>query len=136
MNSWCFTGNLGRDAEQIFIPSGESVVEFSVAVKSGFGKSESTVWPKCTVWGKRGEGALPYLKKGQQVAISGEVALREYDKKDGSGKGYSLEVRVNDITLLGGKREAVQDEHNTAKANAFQPPAATFAAFDDDIPFN
>jgi len=127
MNSWQFTGNIGRDAEQKFISDGTSVVTFSVAVKSGYGDNAATTWPKCTMFGKRGESVAPYLNKGQLVGISGEVTLREYDKKDGS-KGYSLEVRVNDLTLLGKKGDAApQDAHNEAKSNGYQN--------DGDIPF-
>lgn len=130
MNNWSFTGNLGRDAEQKFTAAGDSVVDFSVAVKAGYGDKATTTWVKCTMWGKRGEAVVPYLNKGQLVGISGEASLREYDKKDGSGKGYSMEVRVNDLTLLG-KRDgdaAPVTEHSAAKANGF-------VADSDDIPF-
>lgn len=135
MNVWNFTGNLGFDADQKYVQSGESVVSFSVAVKAGYGDKATTTWARCTLWGKRGEGVAQYLTKGQLVGISGEVALREYEKKDGSGKGQSLEVRVNDLTLLGNKRsDASADampsvsDHSAAKGNGSQPQ-------DDDIPF-
>lgn len=116
-------------------------MSFSVAVKSGYGDKEATTWPKCTLFGKRSEGVFPYLKKGQLVGVSGELTLREYDKKDGSGKGSSLEVRVNDLTLLGKKGDVqpsdAVDEHNEAKSNAYQPQAAASGGgFDDEIPFN
>ena len=131
MNVWAFTGNLGRDAETKFVGD-TSVTEFSVAVKSGYGDKESTTWPKCQMWGQRGEKVALYLTKGQLVGISGEVTLREYEKKDGTGKGYSLEVRVNDLTLLGKKGDVQPNtpvsEHSAAKANAF-------VADDDDIAF-
>ena len=104
MNSWSFTGNLGADAEQRVTPSGEPVVSFSVGVKAGFGDRATTTWARCQMWGKRGESVAPYLKKGQLVGVSGEARLREYDKKDGSN-GAILEVRVNDLTLLG-KRDS------------------------------
>jgi len=129
MNSFNFTGNLGHSAEQKFAPSGDSIVTFSVAVKSGYGDKAATTWTKCTMWGKRGDSVLPYLNKGQLVGINGELTLREYDKKDGT-KGASLEVRVNDLTLLG-KADAISTaspvtEHSAAKANAFvddeEPP--------------
>lgn len=110
-------------------------MSFSVAVKSGYGEKEATTWPKCTMFGKRGEGVFPYLKKGQLVGVSGELTLREYDKKDGSGKGSSLEVRVNDLTLLGKKGDAPaqeQSEHNESKANAYAKQPNTF---DDDVGF-
>lgn len=133
MNTWNFTGNLGRDAETKFVGE-SSVTEFSVAVKSGYGDKESTAWPRCQMWGTRGEKVAQYLVKGQLVGVSGELSMREYDKKDGSGKGYSLDVRVNDLTLLGKKGDvhpqdaAPASEHSAAKANAF-------ADYEDDIPF-
>ena len=138
LNVWVFTGNLGADAEQRVTPSGEPVVSFSVGVKAGFGDRATTTWARCQMWGKRGESVAPYLKKGQLVGVSGEASLREYDKKDGS-KGASLEVRVNDLTLLG-KRDsetqysapAAPPRQQTQQRQQSAPPAG---AFDDDIPF-
>lgn len=140
LNVWTFAGNLGRDAEQKFTQDGTSVVSFSVAVKAGYGDKEVTNWPKCTMFGKRSESVLQYLVKGQLVGISGELAMREYDKKDGSGKGYSLEVRVNDLTLLGKKGDVQPQtpvsEHSEAKGNAFQPQGGSGGMDDDsEIPF-
>ena len=130
MNSWNFTGNLGRTAEQKFAPSGDSIVSFSVAVKSGYSDKAVTTWAKCTFWGKRGESVLPYLNKGQLVGINGELTLREYTKNDGTN-GASIEVRVNDLTLLGKADSAEREpspvtQHSAAKANAF---------VDDDAPW-
>lgn len=127
MNNWNFTGNLGRSAEQKFVGD-NSLVSFSVAVKSGFGEKAVTTWANCQMWGKRGESVLPYLNKGQLVGISGEATLRLYEKKDG-GAGSSLDVRVNDLTLLG-KSEAPQQQEQKPGANV---PAIDY---DDDIPFN
>ena len=143
MNNWNFTGNLGAAAEQRVTPSGEPVVSFSVAVKSGFGYKATTTWARCSMFGNRGTAVSEFLTKGQLVGVCGEVTLREYDKKDGS-KGASLEVRVNDLTLLG-KR----DTDTQYSAPAAQPRQAAparpqqsgssqggFGDFgDDDVPF-
>ena len=129
MNTWIFTGNLGRDAEQRFTQGDHSVVSFSVAVKAGYGDKATTVWPKCTMWGKQGESVLPYLTKGQQVCISGEVSLNEYTKKDG-GAGFSVEVRVDKLTLVGGKREQSETQQER-KPGANVPESE----YDDDLPF-
>lgn len=141
MNNWSFSGNLGNDCESRFTPSGDAVVSFSVGVKSGFGDRATTTWARCQLWGKRGESVAPYLTKGQLVGIVGEVTLREYDKKDG-GKGYSLEVRVNDLTLLGRKdagdskpaepRQSAPQQRQPAPQNS----GGGFGDFSDDIPFN
>ena len=129
MNVFSFTARLGADAEVKHV--GESTVtEFRVAVSSGYGDKEKTTWLQCAMWGKRGEAVAPYLTKGQQVAVSGELTNREYDRNDGS-KGYSLEVRVNDLTLVGGKPDKPAQQ-NTPPAAA---PAVDEGFIEDEIPF-
>lgn len=129
MNVWNFVGNLGKDAETRYLQSGDPVVSFSVGVKAGYGDKATTTWARCSMFGKRGESVAPYLTKGQQVAISGEASLREYTDKQGQTRA-SLEVRVNDMTLVGGKREGQQ----APRQQAPQQPASG-GDFDDDIPF-
>ena len=105
MNNFSFTGNIGNNAEQRYTQGGDSIVTFNVAVKAGFGDKAVTTWVKCNLWGKRGESVIPYLNKGQLVGISGELANRKWQDKDGQDR-YSLEVRVNELDLLGGKHES------------------------------
>ena len=136
MNSWNFTGNLGRDCDTRYTQSGDAVVSFSVGVKAGFGDKATTTWANCSMFGKRGEAVSAYLKKGTLVGIVGEVNLREYQDKEGQ-KRYSLDVRVNDLTLLGCK----SDRSEPAKAKdkpQRNAQGAQGGAFDDsdDIPFN
>lgn len=104
MNVLNFTGNCGRDAEVRFLPAGDAVTSFSVALSSGYGDKKITTWLNCSMFGKRGEAVSEYIKKGTQVAISGEFCARPFTAKDGTEK-LSLDVRVNDLTLLGGKNE-------------------------------
>lgn len=104
MNVWNFTGNLGRDAEVRYTADSTAITSFSVAVKSGYGDREATTWVNCTMWGDRGVKVQPFLMKGQLVGVSGEACLRQYDK-DGETR-YSMDLRVNDVTLLGKKQEA------------------------------
>ena len=134
MNSWSFTGNLGRDAEQRYTQSGDSVVSFSVGVKAGFGDKATTTWANCSMFGKRGESVVPYLKKGTLVGIVGEVNLREYQDKEGQ-KRYSLDVRVNDLTLLGGKPSGDSAPSEKPQRNAQGAPKTSFEDMDDDITF-
>lgn len=102
MNNWNFTGNLGNQAEVKYLPNGNAVCEFSVAVKSGYGDKEKTNWVRCAMFGKKAEGQLPsYLQKGTQVAISGELELQEWEGQN--GKGAALSVRVENLDLIGGK---------------------------------
>lgn len=128
MNSWNFTGNLGGDAELRFTKAGTEVLQFTVATTAGYGERKSTSWARCTLFGKRADSLAPYLLKGQQVAVTGEVKLHEWTAKDGSVK-QSLEVAVQDVTLVGGK-PAGEPVRNPAAA---PEPAGGF--IDDDIPF-
>lgn len=135
MNSWSFTGHCSADAEQRFTPSGESVVSFSVGVKAGYGDKATTTWARCQMWGKRGESVMAFLTKGQLVGVSGELSAREWEDKQGQ-KRTSIEVRVNDLTLLGKKPAASQpaQQHAQQKENAYAPKQAD--PFDtDDCPF-
>ena len=136
MNSWSFTGHIGEDCNTRFTQSGDSVVSFSVGVKSGFGDKATTTWAKCAMFGKRGESVAPYLKKGALVGISGEVNNREYQDKEGQ-KRYSLDVRVNDLTLLGGKSDRAESAPSqpAKPRNAQGAPRTSIEDMDSDIPF-
>ena len=121
MNVFSFTGNLGKDCRRGTAGS-TAVVNFSVAVKSGFGDNEQTIWVDVALWGKQAESKLPdYLLKGQTVAVSGEMGLREHE-----GKTY-VTCRANSVNLVGGKKESA--------APAAPAPAPSQGFDDSDIPF-
>jgi single-strand DNA-binding protein len=133
MNIWNFTGNIGKDAEIKTTQNGKTVCSFSVAVKSGYGDNEKTTWANCAIFGKRAEGALPqYLVKGQQVAISGEATLDEWEK-DGV-KNKALKVIVNSLDLVGEKKVGAPQQA-PPQQQAPQTIPAGDDKFDDDIPF-
>lgn len=133
MNVWSFVGNLGKDAETRYLQSGDPVVSFSVGVKSGYGDKAMTTWARCSMFGKRGESVAPYLVKGQQVAISGEASLREYTDKQGQSRA-SLEVRVNDLTLVG-KRDGHTEPRNQPQSQTHRGIAQDKPSDLDDVPF-
>ena len=133
MNTFNFTGNLGRDVEVKYAASGTAIASFSVPVKSGYGDNEKTSWVRCAIIGKRAEGGLiQYLKKGQLVGISGELSVNVYTNKDGEEK-TSVEVFVKEIDLLGSNNQAPQQASQAPQqvdnADGFD------GDFDDDIPF-
>ncbi len=136
LNVWSFTGRLGRDAEIKHLPSGSSVLEFSPAVDVGYGEFKTTLWPRCSMFGERGGKLAQYLTKGTQVAVSGEISLREYRASDGTTK-TSLEVRVNAIELIGGKRADATATSRAAPAPSRSAPykKPAFDEGDDSIPF-
>lgn len=127
MNVFTFTGNLGKDCRQGNV-SNTNVTNFSVAVTSGYGDRKKTDWVECAYWGKGGEAVAPYLIKGQQVAVSGELSMKpaegQYEAK--------MVVRVNTLSLVGGKPQ-VQQSQQQAPQQQSQAPADD--DFDDDIPF-
>ena len=130
MNIYTFTGNLGGDAEVRATAGGTSVASWSVAVTSGYGNNKATNWVRCNLWGKRAEsGLIQYLVKGQQVAVSGELSIREWEK-DGV-KNKSVEVNVSEIDVIGGKPEEPRQRDGIVSA----PQQAPADDFDDDIPF-
>jgi single-strand DNA-binding protein len=129
-NVFSFTGTVGRDAEVRTIPSGQTVLNVTVANNIGFGDKQTTLWIRVALWGKRAEGKLQdYLKKGQQVFVSGELSQREYQASDGTTK-TSLELNANIVDLIGKKSEGGGVSAASAPATA-----AKSETFDDDIPF-
>ena len=105
MNTYTFTGNIGKDAELRYTPSGNAVASFSVAVKAGFGERESTVWVRCQLWGQQAERMTAHLLKGARVGVSGELSAREWTDKQGA-KQTSLEVDVKQVTFEGKRQDA------------------------------
>lgn len=136
MNVFSFTARIGKDCETRFTSGGDAVTGFTAAATSGYGDRSATTWVNCSIWGKRGESLAPYILKGAQVAISGELTNREYTDKDGA-KRYSLDVRVNDITLVGGKSDgaAKQAEPAQKKPSGGASTGGDFDDFESDIPF-
>lgn len=97
MNVGIFVGRLGKDAELKQF-DGKNVINFSVAVDIGYGDKKDTLWVDCAKWGEK-TGIIAYLKKGQQVAVQGEIGLRKWDG------GATVTLRVGNVELLGGKSE-------------------------------
>jgi single-strand DNA-binding protein len=108
VNKVILVGNLGRDAETKFTPSGVSVTRFSVATGRRWKDQQSGEWKEETerhnvsLW--RAENLAPYLTKGKQVYVEGRLQTRSYDDKDGQ-KRYSTEVVADDVILLSNRGE-------------------------------
>lgn len=138
-NVFSFTGTIGRDAEVRYTPSGLAILNVTAANNIGFGDKQKTLWVRVTLFGKRAEGTLKdYLKKGQQVFVSGELTTNEYQANDGTTK-FSLDVNANIIDLVGSKREssAGSPAPKPNPTSSAQAPNnnVPYDDFDDDIPF-
>lgn len=146
MNVCTITGRLGRDAELRNTRTGDAVLNFSVANDIGYGQQKTTQWVRCVLWGKRGEALCDFLRKGTLVAVSGSVSLSEYTSQAGQ-KSASLEIRVNEVTLLGSKdsdgdrggrsdRQAERggQQQRQQRQSGWDAPKGP-GDLDDDIPF-
>jgi len=135
-NVFSFTGTIGRDAEVRATPSGQSVLNFTVANNIGFGDRQQTLWIRVALWGRRAEGSLQnYLKKGQQVFVSGELTQREYQANDGSTK-TSLELNATIVDLVGKRNEqGSQPQQNYQQPQQQQPSQPSSLDDFDDVPF-
>lgn len=133
-------GHLGRDPEMRYMPSGDAVCNFSVAVTESWkgkdgDKKESTTWYRVNTFGKLAEICGEYLKKGSGVLVAGKMQARKYEK-DGVEK-ESWELRADTMQMLGGKTDGVDSA--SAPAQQRQAKPATSPRYDDipddDIPF-
>jgi single-strand DNA-binding protein len=140
VNKVILVGNLGRDAELRYTPSGAAVLNFSIATtetwkdKTTNEKKESTEWHKVVLWGRVAESLNEYLVKGKQVYVEGRLQTRQWEDKEGQ-KRHTTEVRGDRVVLLGsaGGRagSAGRSESPESAPSAGEGPALT----DDDIPF-
>lgn len=104
LNKVFLIGNLTRDPELRYIPSGSAVATFTVAVNRVFvtqagEKKEQTSFIRIVVWGRRGEVCGEYLKKGSPVFIEGRLQSREWETQDGQ-KRQTLEVIADNVQFL------------------------------------
>jgi single-strand DNA-binding protein len=127
MNSITVAGSLGKDAEVKYLANGDAICNFSVADSQG--RDKPTIWWNCGLYGKRAESLSQYLVKGQAVTVTGSVSEREWTDKEGN-KRKSMDVRVNDVALQGGRKDAEpQEERRQA------PKPAQVDIDSDNLPF-
>jgi single-strand DNA-binding protein len=138
VNKAILIGNLGRDPEIRYVPSGQPVASFSIATTENFvdrngTRQERTEWHNIVVWGKQAELCSQYLKKGRQVYIEGRISNRQYEAKDGSGKRYRSEIVAQRVQFLGGRGGGgggdMMDEPRDMPGGEMPPPG------EEDIPF-
>ena len=136
MNSICVAGNITRDAEVRHMPNGDPVASFSVADNQG--KDKPAIFWNCQLFGKRAASLAPYLLRGGQVTVTGNVTEREWTTQEGN-KRKQMEIRVSDLALQGGKREQSEQPAPAPRAAPAPRPAPSagggFENMDDDIPF-
>ena len=110
LNKVMIIGNLGRDPEMRYTPSGRPVTTFSVATSRAWNTSEGekhveTEWFNVVAWSNLAEICKQYLIKGQQVYIEGRLQTRHWDDQEGN-KHTSVEIVANEMIILGERRES------------------------------
>ena len=105
MNKIIIIGNLGRDPEMRYSPSGNPMTSFSIASNRRYTTAageqrEETEWFNCTAFGRLADVCNQYLTRGQQVYVEGRLRSRQYDRRDGT-PGFSLDVNVTEMQMLG-----------------------------------
>jgi single-strand DNA-binding protein len=164
VNKVIIVGNLGRDPEIRYMPSGDAIANIAVATsykskdRNTGEQKELTEWHRISFFGRLAEIVGQYLKKGSSVYVEGRLQTRKYTDKDGIER-YATDIIAENMQMLGGRqgmggsdagmgmdeggydappsRPAAPRQAPPAPAARPQPqrPAPNFSDMDDDIPF-
>jgi single-strand DNA-binding protein len=135
VNKVILIGNLGKDPEMRYLPSGQAVAKFSLATnakrkdKSGQ-VIDITDWHNIVTFGRTAEICNQYLKKGSPIYVEGRIQTRSYDDKDGN-KRWITEIIAQTIQMLGRKGEPGEE----ASEEMEEPLVEGSKTEDEDIPF-
>ena len=152
VNKVILIGNLGKDPEMRYLPSGEAIANFSVATseawtdKTSGDKKEATEWHRVVFFGRTAEVVGQYVKKGSKIYVEGRLQTRKWQDKEGQDR-YTTEVRGDVMRMLDRRGEGSAPMEQDAPPTESRRPAPTRAApaparaasgfedMDDDIPF-
>jgi len=150
LNKVMLIGNLGRDPEIRYMPSGDAIATLNLATTDtwkdkGGEKQERTEWHRVVMFGKQAEIAGEYLKKGSPIYIEGRLQTRKWTDKSNVER-YTTEIVADRMQMLGGRSsggsggsyEPAVDQESSYPASTSAKPAASNTGFDDmedDIPF-
>jgi single-strand DNA-binding protein len=153
VNKVILVGNLGADPETRSMPSGMTVTNIRIATseswkdKASGAQQERTEWHSVALFGRLGEIAAEYLRKGSQVFVEGKLRTRKWQDKQGNDR-FTTEIIADNMQMLGGRAGGAGGSERGSAASNFgtsappreeydQSPAPAGAKddFDDDIPF-
>lgn len=152
VNKVILIGNLGKDPDIKFTPSGTQVAKFTLATNENFkDKSgqwqERTEWHNVVAWQRLAEIIQQYVKKGSKVYIEGRLQTSSWDDKETGQKKYKTEIVANDLVLLSGRGEGGSEGGSGYSRGAaagggdydqnshHEEPAHATNIQDEDIPF-
>ena len=151
VNKVILIGNLGKDPETRYMPSGSAVTNLTLATSESWKdkqtgeNQERTEWHKVAMFGKLAEFAAEYLRKGSQVYIEGKLRTRKWQDKEGKDR-WTTEIVADEMNMLGGKpggaaagagagAGAMAGGGSSGGKAAVNDSGAPPGDFDDDIPF-
>jgi single-strand DNA-binding protein len=161
VNKVIIVGNLGRDPEIRYMPSGDAIANIAVATsfrskdRNTGEQKETTEWHRISFFGRLAEIVGQYLKKGSSVYVEGRLQTRKYTDKDGIEK-YATDIIAQEMQMLGGRqgmgggdamggddmgydappsRPAPRPQAAAPAPRPAPKPAPNFSDMDDDIPF-
>ncbi len=144
LNKVLLIGNLTKDPELRYTPSGQAVCSFRIAISRNWTgkdgqKNEETTFLTIKVWGKQGETCGQYLKKGRPVFVEGRIQTRDWQGEDGQ-KRYATDIVADRVQFLGSRDGAGGGGGGGGAKGGARDDSDPFAGEDeapveDDIPF-
>lgn len=148
LNKVFLMGNLTRDPELRYIPSGTAVANFSLAINrpykdAGGEKKEEVSYVRVVVWGKMAEVCGEYLTKGRPVLVEGRLKSRSWEAQDGQ-KRNALDVVATSVQFIGAKGDRTQNQQSRSGSENSENPSSQgvesidldeHMGGDDEIPF-
>ncbi|MFL2503735.1 MAG: single-stranded DNA-binding protein [Gammaproteobacteria bacterium TMED180] len=139
INKVILVGNLGRDPETRYLPSGGAVTNVSLATSRSWKdrdsgeQKEKTEWHRVVFFNRLGEIAGEYLKRGSKVYVEGELRTREWEKE--GQKHFTTEIVATEMQMLDSKGGNSDYEKNNNSSIAAPSSLSSSDMVDDDIPF-
>ena len=139
INKVILVGNLGRDPETRYLPSGGAVTNVSLATSRSWKdrdsgeQKEKTEWHRVVFFNRLGEIAGEYLKRGSKVYVEGELRTREWEKE--GQKHFTTEIVATEMQMLDSKGGNSDFEKNNNSSIAAPSSKSSSDMVDDDIPF-
>ncbi len=139
INKVILVGNLGRDPETRYLPSGGAVTNVSLATSRSWKdrdsgeQKEKTEWHRIVFFNRLAEIAGEYLKRGSKVYVEGELRTREWEKE--GQKHFTTEIVGNEMQMLDSKGGGSDYETSNSSSEASPTSLSSSEMIDDDIPF-
>jgi single-strand DNA-binding protein len=141
VNKVILVGNVGKDPEVKYTPSGTPVAKFSLATNEKYKDrsdewQERTEWHNIVAWQRLAEIVGEYVKKGAKLYIEGKLQTSSWEDRESGTKKFRTEIVARDLVLLGSHENSSSDDRPSRNGNQHEPAYARSAEItDEDIPF-